>query len=462
MTTAVIRRADDPVVVSWVSGSALAVATKCSASAALPKLHSIPGSPARIGSALHEHIRHRNMHGVAYALEMIPALVIQFELDEDEASLFAARARAFEWSPPPGAVAEMALCLFEDGTVKPVKGGRGQYDGLSAGALVPIQIDLFWAEPTPLFLNDKGVPTCPKDSTLWVVDFKSGKESYVDNAEENAQVLAAAVCAAKLTGAERVIPGIVYLRKGQGIWDVPATWLGPRDLEMIETQLRQAIVNVRAARKDYARGLPLVYTEGNHCNMCRSRVFCPTYLSAVKTWIGSAEPFGTDAMLTPDQAVKLAEMQPAFDRFAESVRKVLRAHVEETGSPIVMSDGREWGPYGKTVDLLDPDKATIAVAEVLEHPVADVRLEIERRTVSKDAIAALVKDVHATRGIVRKGAPTNRAIYAEMMKADAIRKITTTAWGAHKPKPAVEALPAERMVKIAALSGIPLDEDSDE
>lgn len=438
----------------WVSGSALGTAVKCAASMVLPRIMGVGVSAATIGSALHEHVRHRNLYGVAAAIEMLPDLVARFDLDEDEADLFVTRAKAFEWSPPRGAVAELALCLFEDGSVRPVHGGKGSYD-LPPDALIPSQIDLFWAEPTPLFRDGDRI-VCPPDSLLYVVDFKSGKEDYVEPAERNAQAIGGAILAAKYTGAKRAIPGIVYIRKGQGIWDLPPHYLDEAALAKATEILSSAVYAVRQARSDHAAGRPLVFREGPHCNFCRARHGCPAHVALIKQWLSDPQPIAPGAM-SPEQIQRLAELAPSFRRFADSVDRALRAHVEETGRPIVMSDGKAWGPSPKAVDVLDPDKAIEALAK--ETSPEDAAKAVKRK-VSRAAIERVIADVHAKRGIVRKRASTMRAVYGRLLANGGVRKAATVKWGPYKPKDEAPTLP-ERHARIAELHGIPMDEDSD-
>lgn len=436
----------------WVSGSALSTAVKCAASLVLPRILGVSVSAGRIGSALHEHIRHRNLYGVAAAVDMLPELATRFDLDEDEEALFIARAKAFEWSPPRGAVAELALCLFEDGRVEAVHGGKGSYD-LPPDALIPAQIDLFWSEPEPLF-RDGDRMVCPPGSILFAVDFKSGKEDYVDPAERNAQALAGCILAAKYTGAELALPGIVFLRKGQGIWDLADHAFDRAGLAKVETVLRGAVLEVRRQREAYARGLPLVYREGPHCTFCRARHACPAHVATLKQWLSDPSPL-SPGVISPDQISRLAELAPAFHRFARSVDAVLRAHVEETGQPIPMSDGRVWGPRTKNVEVLDPDKVIAALGE--ETSPEDALGAVTRR-VSRSSIEEVIKAVHARKGITRKKASAIRAVYGRLLSSDGLHKVTRIEWGPSKPKPELPAI-EERHAVLAALHGLPIDGD---
>lgn len=434
----------------WVSGSALATAVKCAASLVLPRILGVTISASRIGSALHEHIRQRNLYGVAAAVEMLPDLALRFDLDEDEESLFIARAKAFQWSPPKGAVAELALCLFADGSVRAVHGGKGVYD-LPADARIPAQIDIFWAEPEPLYRDGDRI-VCPPNSVLWVVDFKSGKEDYVEAAERNPQALAGCVLAAKFTGARLAVPAIIYLRKGDGIWDVSDHVLDAPALARTEAALVAAVEDVQRQREAHARGLPLVYREGPHCTFCRARHACPAHVGTLRRWLDDPNPIEPGA-IPPAQLARLAELAPSFHRFARSVDAALRAHVEATGAPIIMSDGRAWGPRPKPTESFDPEAALAALAA--ETSPEDAASAVQRK-VSKAKIEEVVERVHARKGIRKKKAASMRAIYGRISTAGGIRKGTKIEWGPYKPT----VLPqVERHAQLAALAMLPIDGD---
>lgn len=440
---------------SWVSGSGLNSAINCAASAVLWKVLGTAHSATTIGQALHEHIRQRNLYGVQEAMELLPILAQRFGLDDDEASLFIARAKAFEWSPPRGAVAELPLCLFDDGRVEIVKGGKGVYD-LPSDALIPSQIDLFWSEPTPLYVDGDRI-VCPPDSVLWVVDFKSGKEDYVPAAERNAQALAGAILAARFTGAKSVIPGIVYLRKGQGIWDVPEHALDLAGIDRAQAILTTAVHEVRAARKLHAEGGRLTFREGMHCAFCRGRNECPAHLSTLRHYLADPIPVEPHA-LEVTQLQRLAEVEPLIRRFADSIRSSLLAHVQSTGEPIELSDGRVWGPYAKSVESFDVDKAIDALA--VEIGSRDEAEGIAPRKLSKKKIETVIKENHARRGIRKQKSYAMKSFYGRLARADGIRRSSTVRWGVHKPPPA--ALPEVTELTIAALNGLPMDEDFDE
>ncbi len=448
-----------PLEIGWVSGSALTTAVKCAASAVLWRVLGVGVAATRIGSALHDHLRHRNLYGIASAIEMLPELAERYDLRGEEADLFYARARAFEWNPPRGSVAELPLCLFEDGRVEVVEGGRGQYDKLGPDALIPAQIDLFWAEPDPLFKDRDGRLRCPPSSVLWVIDLKTGKEQYVEDAERNAQALASALLAAKFTGATKVVPGLVFLRKGRGIWDVPTdanggvTYLEAEGLARVEEILRQAVYDVRRARDAHRRGLPLIYRQGPHCNMCGARHACPAHLALIKSWTNDPAPLEPGA-LEPEQLRQLAELAPSFRAFAKSVNDALQAHVVATGEPIAMSDGRLYGPHARPRTHYDATKAIAALATEIGAEAAGVA---SPREITEAAMKRAIERDHEAKGLRGRVSSAWRRVFGRIARAGGLIKTTPVQWGFYKPNAKPEELP-QRTAALAALHGIDVEE----
>lgn len=414
-----------------VSGSALPLALKCAASQALPRIYRA-GGKEKIGSALHEHFRERSVYGLDESIRRLPELATHFELDEKETGIFIARAKGFTWMPPKGAVCEVALALWDDGSVSMVKGGKGQYD-LTDDARMAAQIDVFWAEPSPLYLNEVGEVVCPPESILWVADLKSGSEDYVDPIERNAQVLAATVMAAKLTGAKRATPAIIYWRKGAGVWDAPDAPLGPEQLAETEAMLLRGIERVNRQRDLYASGGQMTFVEGPWCTFCDSQIYCTAKIGALKACLDDPEPYAKDAMLTEAQLQRIAELAPAVERLAKSMKAACKAAVDARGGkPIVLKDGRDWGPNPHPKKEILPHVALPILAEVVGVERARKALKIE---LSQTAIEDAVRDAHEEQGIQRKLGPTVRGIMAKTIEAGGLEYGTEIWYSAHRPIP---------------------------
>lgn len=394
-----------------------------------------------MGSALHDHWRERSVYGIDAAFANLDALALRYELDEKETGIFRARARHFTWNPPKGALCEVSLALFEDGSVRIVEGGRGKYN-VGPDARVAAQIDAMFAEPAPLYRSGDRV-ICPPESILWVVDLKSGSDNYVDPVERNMQIGAAAVLGQAFTGAKRVTPALVYWRPGQGVWDAPEAPLGVEQVNVLREELLRVVARANHQRDLYASGGQLTFVEGPWCDYCDSRVYCPAKLAMIKGYLGDPSPYRA-APLEEAQLQRLAEVATALGTFAESVKTVLKAAVDQRGYPIQLADERVWGPHPHEEKFIDPTVVLPILKEVVGEDLAHGALKI---SISQSAIEGAVKIAHKAAGISRMVAPTVRAIMAKTIEAGGVGYRQETWYSAHRPAPAELVLPARPSLK---------------
>lgn len=426
-----------------ISGSRMPIILKCAPSGALPRVMRI-GDRDRMGSALHEHMRDRAVHGVtaAFAEARLAEIAKTWELDEREASIFVARARGFEWNPPRGSLAEIALCLCDDGAVHMVNGGRGVYKSLPPGARLPTQIDLMWSEPEPLYYDpETSRPRCPPGSILWVLDYKSGKEEYVDAVERNAQTITGCVLAAAFTGATMAVPALCFIRKGKGLWDVPEHYLDGPALAQGKSMILNALDAVEDQRERLRLGEPLSYVVGSHCNYCDAQTYCVAKTAALKTYLD--DPHALDAkQLTPLQAVKLAELLPSFARFADQAKEALKQYTLATKKPITLPNGKEWGPNPHVEKEIIPEVALAVLAEEFkDQPDAKDRARaILKSETSRAAIERVIKEFHAEQDIKRQAASAMRRIMAKLVERKGFRETTEIWFSTYDPAP--KQLPA--------------------
>jgi hypothetical protein len=390
-----------------------------------------------VGSALHEHMRDRIALGITPALVRLPDIAKAWRLGEQERGIFEARARHFKWTPPDGAVPEQALCLFADGEVRAIKGGRGDYE-MPEGALLPATVDVMWSEPEPLQYSPgtalfPAVAKCPPGSTLWVVEVKTGLDIHVSPVEHNGQARVGALLAARWTGAETVVPAIVYWRKGDGEWDVPERVFGKDDLGQIWLEINDTLREVDSQEAKLHVGLPLDFVEGPHCAMCSCEARCAAKTALIKGVLDAPAPLG-DAPLTVDEARRLAAILPALARFQKQATSALRAHVK-VGGPVDLGNGNHWGPHAvdKTEVLADVGQRVLADevgAELAESSV--------KRVLTRDAIEDAVRESHAEKGIKRQMAPTVRRLFARIGAEGGLVSRREVHWSAYREVPSLE------------------------
>ena len=417
--------------------SGLQQASLCPGSAVLPRIGST-SKKADIGSALHEYNATRGEQGKQVADERADDIADRWGLDGKDRAVFFGRARSMDLGIPDGALFEVPLCLRADGTVEPVKGGQGAYmapdDAIVAGTL-----DIIFATPDPI---EDGT-WCPRDSVLWTPDLKTGNDAFVAPIARNWQARVSALLGAKWTGAETVVPAIVYPTTNGGSWDVPTRRdlatkqetpipLRQKDLEQIETDLRALHATVMEQAERVERGkLPKLVT-GTHCTYCAARAGCPALVSETRAIVGGQSGL-VAGPLTREQAVKAAGLLGPARAAIKAMEDALRAHVEAFGE-VPLPDGKVYGPttvedttyhtrelYQAMVDEFEP---------ILGAELAD-KVASNAFAATKGSIYDAIDEAHEFAGVKRQ---KKNAFERIVSAPGVVTKEPTVRWGAHYPK----------------------------
>lgn len=343
---------------------------------------------ADLGSALHE-VQEWRIRGVEPQADVIAC---RWGLDGEAADELARLADSFRPDVPQGALAEVALGLFEDGHVERVEGGRGEYEALP-GLLVAGTLDAIWSEPgmSRDELDNEHPPRCHPAAVLWVTDWKLS--AYSPPIARNLQLRAGALLAARWTGARRVIPAICEMTPGPGTWDVGEV-LGPAELDAVEAELRALLA---AATEESPR-----FVVGPHCETCDARWACPVQVTEARALLSHVDRRA--GALTTDEAAKLATMLPTARGALRAAEEALKAHVRATG-PIELPGGKV---YALEVEEIESYDAGATVAAVEGELGAAAVGELFPATITKSAIydaieAAGVTPKKAAFGRIRAG-----------------------------------------------------------
>lgn len=370
----------------------------CPGSASLPWLREEGARAPTLGHAIHELIAHIVASGGATHGERASFAHLWADiLPPDDEGRLAFLAEHLSLPVPAGALAEVALGYFPDGSVRRVEGGSGVYPDV--GALLSGTIDCMWAEPRGLqdvcgpAVSCGGYADCPPGSTLWVVDWKTGDEDHVPPVDRNWQLRGAALMAARWTGAQRVISAICYVNAGEcaeavragrpyeGRWEVGAL-LDASALDKIEDEVRAVLARARGEDDAVDPGRVLVLRDdrplrgvdteherpanlsrvrsgsdagaaalilGPHCEHCPARGACPAFAADALS-LARAEgiylpPGGA---LTTEAASHLAGLLAPARLALDAVELAVQAHVRVHG-PLLLADGREYGPVVEAV-----------------------------------------------------------------------------------------------------------------
>lgn len=385
---------------SQSSDSRLPLLSKCLGSVVLRGFGNT-GPKADMGSGIHAHMEDRARFGLETALARLEQTMSEFDLDDKERDIAIARCRHFTFLPPSGSIAEVALAWNTLGGVVEIEGGKGVYATIEdVGG--PGTVDLIFSEPNPLTVQfDR--PRCDEDSVLWVCDYKSGSDVWVSPIETNWQLKSAAAKAAKWTGAKRVVPAIIYVGKGDGIWDIGEMW----DAERIDFETKE--VHSLHSRIASATQDNVKLVEGAHCRYCPSVTSCPAKLSSVAAITGS----DYQMQLDPESAKKLAETLPVVKDIVRRSEAALRAYVEENGA-IDMGDGLEFGLVRKARDYLVPKIWIPLLQKALG------RYAYSAITITKAGVDRAVEEQHYDMGLKRAKAISMRSILSEAGKRGGI------------------------------------------
>ncbi len=411
--------------------SGLQQAAICPGSAVLPRIGST-SVKADIGSALHEYNATKGEHGEVDANEQLDKIADRWNLEGKGRAMFFARARTLDLGIPEGALYEVPLCLRADGTVEPIVGARGEYDA-SDDTIVAGTLDILFATPEPI----QDATWCPRDSVLWTPDLKTGDEAHVAPIARNWQARVSALLGARWTGAEVVMPAIVFPSANGGAWDVPMANGKPiplrrKDLAQIDADLRALHATVAEQSERVADGkLPRLVT-GTHCTYCRARAGCPALVSETRALIAGDSGL-TTGPLTREQAVKAAGLLGPARAALKGMEEALRAHVEAFGD-VPLADGKVYGPSDTeetTYNVRETyqamlDEFTPIVGEELAAKIATNAL-----TATKSGIYDAIGEAHDTVGIKRQ----KKNAFDRIASARGVTtKTPSVRWGSHYPK----------------------------
>ncbi len=416
----------------------------------------ISTSEGAFGSAGHESLYHRAILGVDEAMARLPAVCERWGLSEQQAGILTARLRKFAWSPPPASVGELSLVLCDGEPPRVVrsKGGKGCYDDAPENAITAGQLDIMWAEPSPLVRGDDGRIVCPPESTLVVADFKFGEaDHFVEPIERNFQLAINATTAALFTGAKRVVPVILWVRGEHGEWDT-----GPVMTEVHFAATIDRVRRLRAARiaereRIQAKHLPVTH-EGAWCAYCPSESSCPTKLAAVRAALAndtSALVPVIAEVLTLEQARKIPLAVRALDSMKTRLKAAADTYVRNHG-PITYEDGTQYGKVVIAREEIDGAKALPVLQEELGDHLS------EALDVSKAAIERAIVALHEEQGLARKKTPAMRRVLAKLHETGAIAKVGREEMRLHRPADAKDqtADPVREAIANAQPSESPL------
>ncbi|MGN6107727.1 MAG: hypothetical protein ACTHU0_21640 [Kofleriaceae bacterium] len=424
--------------------SGLNLAAICPGSVALPRYASASAA-AGGGNAGHEYTQVLLTDGRDAAEEAAPAIARHWGLSPEAEDEFRRRARAFNPPIPKGAICEQPLAFLEDGSVVPVEGGRGAYE-VPEGTIFAGTPDVVWTEPEPIRVERDASgrvlhAAAPPGTVAWCADLKWGRDEHVPPVEQNLQLIGGSLMIARWTGAELVVPAIVFTGFGNaaGRWETPqdvngrAVPLRPEDHARAEAQIRRMAAVAREQVDIYAShgSGKLSLRTGPHCAWCPARAACPAQAGEVHALVHGVPSFA--GALDRDTASKAAGILVRMTGLVERMKHVLRAYVEEHG-PITLADGRLWGPREQNERRYRTRPTYEALVQVLLDfvPIEEAeRLADEAFRTSNTAIVESIRKALALAGRRRGIKASMMKLTAELAARDGLTEEVRQRWSAY-------------------------------
>lgn len=331
-----------------LSLSSLGRVRVCPGSAVLPQIQS-HSLPAAIGNAGHDWIDSavRSWTSVRGRANLVD-IADRWELWGESRETFFRYVRGLGNEPPvpEGTITEQPLALLEDGSVVPVRGGRGEYEA-PEGTIIAGTLDAMWPErdgvPSWFLYPDGGAPRVDPADVLVISDWKTGGAESTPPPRFNWQLKGQALLASRWTGARRVLPMLGLIDGGPVRWETEqdrhgfAVVLDEVELASIEREIRRIVAVVDAQDPD----APKVVT-GAHCSFCPARAACPAHVAAPRAMIAAVPDPKAMGPLSREEAHQLLPIVLSVGPARESALVALKEHVRLHG-PIALPDGRLWG-----------------------------------------------------------------------------------------------------------------------
>jgi hypothetical protein len=335
-----------------ITGSSLQRVMACPASETLTHVHST-NEFAEAGNARHLYLQHVEKVGMDAALDMVPAeyrgMCEAIDLDGLPTNL--ATEVAFAWNWQTGEARELGRGLDRDYSSCGPHEVAGTIDALGVA-----------------------------EDSVYLGDYKGFQPVA---AKDNAQLLFAAMCSAKVYAKDAAILEIINIRHGSN-WRSNAG-VDVFDLADFETRLRHTMISVAALQA----GQRASFNEGEHCRYCPGFQSCPAKTALIRAMVNGDEATRVEMTvpLSPETATLAYQQLRAMEALVKRARDIVYAYASER--PIQLGDGRVFGSRVKPGnERLDGDVVYGVLRNHLGQSAADVAVE---RKATKAGIARAVK-----------------------------------------------------------------------
>jgi hypothetical protein len=225
-----------------------------------------------------------------------------------------------------------------------------------------------------------------------VYDYKfDGFDSTSDHIEINDQVRFAALCAARVMGADSAEGTLIHIRSDGSHWPETKTF-DALDLDIFEGELKAIVTRVRAAQETASRGVVPDVTRGEWCRWCPAAQACPAITGLIRAVADAPTATADDLLsaITPATAGRAYKRLREVEDVVKRVRNALYLYASERD--IDLGDGRVYGAVRSDRMTIDARVARKVLAERFSPEVAEAACDFET---SQAAIERALKPVVA-------------------------------------------------------------------
>ena len=306
-----------------ITASGLSRVMACPGSEALPHIHRT-SEAAESGTARHTYLEHVGKVGKEAALDLVPEEYREMcdDIDIDGLPTDLASEVSFAWDYATGKAREL---------------GRG------------LDRDYSSCGPTEIAgtIDVLGVA----DDRVYLGDYKG---YALVKAEDNAQLLFAAICATEIYKKGIAVIEIINIRGGKNFRS--RATVDTFDLADFSFSLGGIIEKVQIHRCEIVGGKPPPVTEGPHCRYCPAFDACPAKTAMMRNMINGREANELEMIvpLTPETAAHVYRTYRAMEALTKRAKDIIYAYAAER--PIDIGDGKVFGSREKQGnEMLDGD-----------------------------------------------------------------------------------------------------------
>lgn len=245
------------------------------------------------------------------------------------------------------------------------------------------------------------------DDIGYIVELKTGMQ--VEPAADNKQLLLQALCLLRASALKHVEACIAYL-SDSNTFTFDAITFDIFTATTFANRLNKKYHQIKKAHEALAAGVPPEAFAGEHCTYCHSFVYCPAQTSLVKAFNAELEDIDQKiAALSPENAAKAYEKLIPIEKIIERIRQSIENYARH--SPLLLSDGYRYGEvtrnereYHASVvrEVLVKEFGAAIADEAMKTSKAQITRVLEKWLIKEDKQKEIFKKIEQRDGLELK------------------------------------------------------------